>query len=60
MPTGTLLTDPSTTPSMSVDQQKRRGTSGTHRLLMLTLIDDELDHKGMWRDPETVDDGWYG
>jgi len=27
---------------------------------MLTLIDDELDHKGMWRDPETVDDGWYG
>jgi len=27
---------------------------------MLTLIDDELDHKGMWRDRETADDGWYG
>ena len=28
------------------------GTSGTPRPLMLMLIDDEVDHKGIWRDPE--------
>jgi hypothetical protein len=63
IPTGTLLNDPSATPSTSVDPGKRRlRLLRTQRLLMLTLtlIDDELNHEVMWRYRETVDDGWYG
>jgi hypothetical protein len=27
---------------------------------MLTLIEDNLDHDGVWWDQETVEEGWYG